>query len=62
MGLGRDMIEEAMIDQMIAEDLASEKERAVLFDAMGGFIRQAKTHKDLQDALLMILNLIRENI
>jgi hypothetical protein len=60
MGMGNEMAQEAMIDAMVEEDREEEEERNRIFDAIGAMIRQARTFEELKDALIILLNLIKE--
>ena len=60
MGMGNEMMAEAMIDQMIAEEEAEEQAREIMFDEIGHAIHRARTIPELQDCLIVLLNLIKD--
>lgn len=62
MGLGNDMMAEAMIDQMIAEEEAEQEKREALINGLCEAIAQANTIQDLKILMFSMLELIRKNI
>lgn len=56
MGFGNDMLNEAMIDQMVEEELQARANREQLFDTLEWNIRHAK---DLDQVKLVVLHMLK---
>lgn len=60
MGMGSEMMDDAMIDQMVAEDLAEYKTRAQMFQQIEQHINKAGNIEQLKSCLVILLGLIKE--